>query len=188
MCFQLFLVLLSLSWLSMVGWLLCFLFLRVGSCQLRSALVYALHSTNMYVVKGQLCCPPCPPSAGNVVPTWLCNARIRYPARAWAQIDIPKRYHKLTFLSVTDTYVHTYICTHVHCKNKSLIQSLVLMRSTIIYHMPNSRGYMGVNAWRSYTQFIKSYYKSCEKSVSGTTSHVCTLGSHKMKGILRVNY
>ena len=35
--------------------------------------------------------------------------------------------HKLTFLSVTDTYVHTY----VHCENRSLIQSLALMRLAI---------------------------------------------------------
>ena len=37
--------------------------------------------------------------------------------QAWPQIDILKRYHKLTFLNVTNTYV----CTHVHCENRSLI-------------------------------------------------------------------
>ena len=48
------------------------------------------------------------------------------------QIDIPKHYHKLTFLSVTDTkYVCTYVRTHVHYKNRALIQSLALMRSAI---------------------------------------------------------
>ena len=26
---------------------------------------------------------------------------------AWPQLDIPKRYRKLTFLSMTDTYIHT---------------------------------------------------------------------------------
>ena len=41
------------------------------------------------------------------------------------QIDIPKWYRKLTFLSMTNTYVHM----HVHCENRSLIQSLALMRS-----------------------------------------------------------
>ena len=35
---------------------------------------------------------------------------------------------QLTFLSMTDTYVRT----HVHCKNRSLIQSLALMRSAMI--------------------------------------------------------
>ena len=64
--FELFLVLLSLSWLSTVGF-----FLRVGSHRLRSALVYALHSANTYVAKGQSRCSPRPPSARNVVP---CNA------------------------------------------------------------------------------------------------------------------
>ena len=44
------------------------------------------------------------------------------------QIDIPKHYHKLTFLSVTDT---KYVRTHVHYKNRALIQSLALMRLAI---------------------------------------------------------
>ena len=97
------------------------LFLRVGSCRLRSALVYVLCSANMYAVKGQLCCPPRPLSARNVVSTWLCNARIRYPAWAWTQIYIPKRYHKLTFLSMTDTYVHTYVHMYIARINPSFI-------------------------------------------------------------------
>ena len=79
--FELFLVLLSLSWLSTVGF-----FLRVGSHRLRSALVYALRSANTYVAKGQSRCSPRPPSARNVdvvvVPTSSCNARVRHPA--WA--------------------------------------------------------------------------------------------------------
>ena len=40
----------------------------------------------------------------------------------WAQIDIPER----------DRHIHTYVHTYVHCENRSLIQSLALMRSTIM--------------------------------------------------------
>ena len=69
---------------SMVGWLLCFFSLRVASRQLRSALIYALDST---IAKYQSRCPPRLPSPRNVVPS-SCNAHIRYPARAWAQIYI----------------------------------------------------------------------------------------------------
>ena len=29
--------------------------------------------------------------------------------RAWPEIDIPRRYRKLTFLNMADTYVRTYI-------------------------------------------------------------------------------
>ena len=41
-----------------------------------------------------------------------------------------------TFLSVTDTYVLTYIRTYVHHENRSRIISLALMRSAIIYALP----------------------------------------------------
>ena len=107
---------------STVGWLLCFSFLEspaIGCIQ--HLIVYGLGSANTYVVKGQLCCLPYHLSSRK---TSLCNARIRYPAlpqarerkltfRAWSQIDIPK----------CDRQVHT----HVHCENRSLIQSLILM-------------------------------------------------------------
>ena len=33
--------------------------------------------------------------------------------RAWPQIDIPKQYRKLTFLSMTDTHVRTYIHMYI---------------------------------------------------------------------------
>ena len=78
-----------------------------------------LHLTppNMYVVKVQLHCLPCPPRS-----IISCNTRI---SDAW----VPEQVHKLTFwtwpqlkflsvtacnlafLSVTDTYVCAYICT-----------------------------------------------------------------------------
>ena len=109
-----------------VGWLLCFFFLEllpVGCVQ--HLIIYGLGSANTYIVKGQLCCLLYHLSSRK---TSLCNARIRYPAlpqarerkltfRAWSQIDIPK----------CDRQVHT----HVHCENRSLIQSLILICSAI---------------------------------------------------------
>ena len=53
----------------------------------------------------------------------LCNEC--FSAWAWAQIDIPKHDRKVTFLSMTTTYVHVH--TYTHPENRSLIQSLVLM-------------------------------------------------------------
>ena len=82
---------------------------------------------NTYVAKAQPRCPPRPQSPKKTVPT-SCNARgIRYSAWAWSQIYIRKRYLNLTFLSVTDTYVY--------CENRSLIQSLALMRLVNIFYM-----------------------------------------------------
>ena len=115
--FQLFLVLLSLYWLLRWADFFAFFFLRVASHRLRSALVYALGFANTYIANGQPRCPPHPLSPRNVVLTSSCNACIRYPARAHERKltfrttsnDIPKRYRKLTFLSVTDMYVRTYI-------------------------------------------------------------------------------
>ena len=40
-------------------------------------------------------------------------------------VSVPERGRKLTFLSVTATYVHVH--TYAHPENRSLIQSLVLM-------------------------------------------------------------
>ena len=82
MCLLLFIVLLSLSLLLWLADFFAF-FLRVASRQLHSPLIYALGSANTYVVKGQLHCPPHPPSARNVIPMSSCNAHIRYPS--WAR-------------------------------------------------------------------------------------------------------
>ena len=44
--------------------------------------------------------------------------------RAWLQIQID---FQLIFLNVTNTYTRTYARTHIHCENRSLIQSFTLM-------------------------------------------------------------
>ena len=82
--FELFLVLLSLSWLLWWADFLLF-FLRVASRRLRSALVYALGSPNTYVTKGQLCCPPSPRNASQR----RCVMHV--------SDNLPERDHKLTF-------------------------------------------------------------------------------------------
>ena len=86
--FELFIVLLSLSLLLWWADFFAF-FLTVASRRLHSPLIYAPGSANTYVVKGQPHCPPRPPSPRNVIPMSSYNARLQYPARAWAQIYPP---------------------------------------------------------------------------------------------------
>ena len=110
-----------------------------------------LHSTpqNVYVAEDQPRCPtrlplsrsavlPCPPSLA-------ARLGIRYSPMSVHVTYEFRDVRKLTFLSVTDTcvrtylstyirtYVHTYIRTYVHtyihCENRSPIQSLALIRS-----------------------------------------------------------
>ena len=96
-----------------------------------------LYSTpqNAYIEEDQTCCPirpplsrsavlPCPPSLA----ARLGMASGIFPCQCTWHMSSVTDVRKLTFLSVTDTYVHTY----VHCKNKSLIQSFTLMRSATI--------------------------------------------------------
>ena len=89
-CFLILIVLLLLSWFLWWADFVAF-FLRVASCRLRLAFVlYAdLAPQNTYAAQGQPCCPLLPWSPRNVIPTLWCNAYIWYPARMWAQIDIP---------------------------------------------------------------------------------------------------
>ena len=94
---------------SMVDWLFWFLFLRVASSQLRSVLNF-IHCKGLAALSSLS-------SLSSITkkrhPTSLCNTCIR----AWVQIDIPnipsdcnpKHACKLTFLSVTDTYVHMHM-------------------------------------------------------------------------------
>ena len=133
---ELFLVLFLLSWLLRWTDLLVLFFVRVASHWLRSALTSALDSVKYIRCKGPaalsspssiakkkrrpdvvVSCRHVMHVVSNILP-----GRDRRP-----QIDIPKRYRKLTFVSVTDTFVRTY----VHSKNRSLTQSLALMRLTI---------------------------------------------------------
>ena len=81
------------------------------------------------------------PSPRNVAPTSSCDARIRHPAPARAQIyipriDIPKRYRKLAFLK-RDRHVRT----HAHPENRSPIQSLALKRSATMCNSGNAVHY-----------------------------------------------
>ena len=117
-CFLWFLVLFLLSWLLRWTDLLVLFFVRVANRRLRSALVLDLTPPNTYIVKGQPRCPPCPPSPRNVSPNSILHqcphemhVSVTPDSWAWLQIDIPKYDRKLTFLSVTNTYVRMYIRT-----------------------------------------------------------------------------
>ena len=79
--FELSLVL-SLSWFLRWADFFAFSFseLPAVGCIQHSSIHLAPQNTN--VAKGQLRCPPIPPSPRKVVLTSSCNARIRYPARA----------------------------------------------------------------------------------------------------------
>ena len=118
--FELFLVLLSLSWLLRWADFFAFYFLSVGSCRLHSALVYPLRSANTYVAKGQLRCPLHPPLARNVVPTLSCNAMYLISCPGMSANWHFKRGLKLAFLSDTTTWhsktwpTHTYIIHGMH--------------------------------------------------------------------------
>ena len=107
---------------SAIDWPLCFSFVRVASCQLCSALVSALDSAKYVHCKcpaalssiAKRRCPPelCPPSTLQWHPT-LSVSHDKLTFQTWAQIDISKHDCKLTFLSVTATYVQTYL-RHTH--------------------------------------------------------------------------
>ena len=75
-CNTCFLLLLIFSHYWLLGGLTSFFFIRVARRWLRSALVHALGSANMYDVKGQSHCPPRPPLRRNVISALLCNAHI----------------------------------------------------------------------------------------------------------------
>ena len=118
---------------STVHWLRCFLFLNAANRQLHSVLDSAKRV-------------PCRGPAALSYPFSIVKKRrsslssitrlgIQYPCvsvhvnvcdAAW--VPLHAREHQLTFLSVTNMYVHT----HVHWENRSLIQSLALMRSAIM--------------------------------------------------------
>ena len=94
---------------STTDWLLNFLISESPAigCVQHSFLHFTLPNT--YVAKAQQHCPLRP---RNIVLTSMCNAWIsdtRVPERAWPEIDIPKCDHIVTFLSVTDTYIHMHI-------------------------------------------------------------------------------
>ena len=121
---------------STVHWLCCYLFLNAANHRLRSVLDSTKHvhcgglaalSYPSSIVKKRhsSLSRPCPLSfkarhiSASGISSWV-SAR-----DTWGHL----RERKLTFLSVTDTYVHTY----VHCENRSLIQSLALMCSATRY-------------------------------------------------------
>ena len=115
--------LLSLSWC--LQWTDFFaFFLRVSSCRLRSALLYALDFANHVRCEGPAVLSS--PSSGamkhhpevasklctyQAMPAWVPRPgpgrEQKLTFRVWPQIDVPKQYHKLTFLSVTNTYIRT---------------------------------------------------------------------------------
>ena len=104
-------------------WLHCF---SLAQCRQQSAAFSIQLGKTRTLRDDQLHCPPCPPlSRSAVLPSlsltsivgvhgawvsWVC---------IWVQIDIP----------VHDRHVRT----QVHCKNRSFIQSLALMRSAIMH-------------------------------------------------------
>ena len=139
--FELSLILLSFSWL--LWWGDLFASLRVTSWAAFSTCL-CMHFAPQIHTLWRATALSSSSSVTKKHSVWLnivVYAGIQYPAhefeckltfRAWPQIDIPNQYRKLTFLIVTDTYVHMYTCMHIHCENRSLIQSLTLVRSAIM--------------------------------------------------------
>ena len=129
---------------STVHWLHCFLFLNAANRQLLSVLDSAKHvrcrgpaalSYPSSIVKKRR-------SSLSSIARQASIKCIRYPR------ELVHVTHELiyvatcmwAFLSVTDTYIRTHVRTYVsmyvrtcvHCENRSLIQSLALMRSAIV--------------------------------------------------------
>ena len=113
---------------STVHWFRCFLFLNAANCQVHSVLDSAKHvrcrgpAALSSIVKNRRSFLSSIARLGirhplmSVQCTWTWH--LSSSACTWAQIDITER----------DRHVHT----HVHCENRSLIQSLVVMCSAIM--------------------------------------------------------
>ena len=118
-CFLLlnfFLLLFLLSWLLLWTDLLVLFFVRVTSHRLRSALASAPDSAKYICCEGP---------AALSFPSFVakkCRPDVVYKCM-WYLISCLGVTSKLTFLSMTDTYVH--------CENRSLIQCFVLMHSAV---------------------------------------------------------
>ena len=126
---ELFLVLFLLSWLLRPSSFFCSL-----SESLAVWLRYApasAHDSAIYVrCEGSASC--------TVLPVLRHQNTLSQRRHVHVVSDIlPGRDLKLTFLSVTDTYMRTYVRMHVHCENRSLIQSLMLMGSAITCYPGN---------------------------------------------------
>ena len=122
---ELFLVLFLLYWLLWWTDHLVLFFVKVASRRLRSAHASALDFAKYVRCKG----PAAQSSLSSIAKKTSSRCRCVMhmvsnipPGRDRRhQIDIPKR----------DRHVHTYVRMHVHCENRSLIQSLTLMCSAI---------------------------------------------------------
>ena len=132
--FALSLLLYLPSWfLLYIDFVHCFLFLSAANRRLRSALNSTKHIR-------------CSEPAVLSYPSSIVKKQASSPASAhdtW----VPEcaRECKLTFLSMTDTGR----TMHVHCENRSLIQSLVLMRSAITVPWPvPSHAHFCWNFWK----------------------------------------
>ena len=122
---------------STVTWLRCFLFLNASNHRLHSVLDSAkcvrcggltALSYPSSVVKKRHSSLSSMSRPGIRYSPILCHCmwRMRSSACTWVQSDIPE--HD----SHVRTCIHTCIRTYIHCENRYLIQSLVLMYSAII--------------------------------------------------------
>ena len=125
---ELFLLLFLLSWL--LQWtadLLVLFFVGIASRRLRSALASALDSAKCIRCKGQ---------AALSFPSSVAKKKMSSQRHVMHVVSdiLPGHDLKLTFLSATQIYIPNHdrhIHTYIHCENRSLIQSLVLMRLAI---------------------------------------------------------
>ena len=99
---------------------LCFFFLRVASCRLRSALISALDSAKYVHCEGPAALSSPSSIAKKLRPSSTSSCNARFSDAQFLSVST-----KMTFLSVTaSTYIHIY----AHPENRSLIQSFTLMR------------------------------------------------------------
>ena len=121
---------------SFVYWLRCFHFLNVANHWLRSALNSAKHVH----CRG----PAALSSASSIICQEAsfpvldlhhqCMWHMSFWACTWSWVPtVSANWHSWAWQ--THTYISRHVRTHVHCENRSLIQSLVLMHSAIINTM-----------------------------------------------------
>ena len=110
----------------------------------------------------------------------------KFKFRPWPQIDIPKRY---LFLSVTVTYVRTDVRTYARTlQNRSLIQSLVLMRSVINLKLDGGKAWGRISdaciTWRRWDDITWRRKKGRTVQLALRNVHTCILRGQVHKRML----
>ena len=109
---------------STVSWLRCFLFLNAANCRLCSV----LNSTKRVCSGGRTTLSYVPSIVKKCRSSLSSIATSVHVTCEFLCVQVSANWHSWLWQTR-----HTYVRMHVHCENRSLIPSLALMRSAIIY-------------------------------------------------------